>query len=270
MGQSATLQKTLSHLEAHYPELIGSIEENHDFLNNLRLNPWSGKVFIEMVNIHREEIVHAEGLQHIGYDQNEWTFNKSLKCVPYGYGKLHESYLSGLYNLFYFCRLMNSGVRLRVEKPTLLRHASNKIYQAHHETWIMPMSQSDFPILIINKFTLHGEWTIHHPPPLMCPQIFVGDDRHKGYEAELIKLSTHKFLTAQLNMNPNYVEILGKHLEGLINEEIAKVLDIKVTTVNWRNTEILKVCGEHFSTFFTQAAQWAKYFQLIKILDSGK
>jgi len=269
MAQSIILHKTLAQVEAHYPELINNMGKDQiDFLGNSELNPWSGRVIFEVTDIHREEIIHVEGLEHLGYDPNEWTFKRSLESVPGAYGKLHESYLWGSNNLFYFNRLQNHGMGLKFEKEVLLRHISGKIYRANHEERIVISSSNSTPVIRTSKFTLHEEWQIHYPPIAMRPLIYVHHKQRDDLERALIQLATPDFLTIGLGMvDPRYKLVLHEHLNGLKNNQISKALNESDPTVIWLNREIKKVCHEQLSTYYDNAAQWAKFFKMIGVLS---
>ncbi|MEZ4894536.1 MAG: hypothetical protein R3A50_00780 [Saprospiraceae bacterium] len=269
MGPNITLvEKLFTYLKKHRPDSVNKIDKSLlDYLSHMGGNKWSGRVLIVVCDVNRNEIIHTEGHEHLGYSADQFTYKKSLEIVPMAYGALHEAQIEGFHNLYNFQFLKPQGVLLHVDKPIVVQHASRRMFRAQHEHRIVICDEHSIPVIVIHKYIILEEWTIYHPPVPMVPEVFLMTEKMPELEAELFNLSMPLFLETTLKLNAIQIRIMKLMLEkDLTNGQIGVELNKPKTTVNWHCTRVIEQCQEHFSKRFTMAVDWAIFLRMIHVL----
>jgi hypothetical protein len=251
--------KLFEYISVYYPDLHYS----NDMISYLR-DMFGGNQSIRVINYildhNREQVVHVEGAHHLKYLKDEWNFALHRRIVPAGYCQVNYYLAMNSYKLFFKHKLAKRGAIS--QKIVILQNAEGGYDLATHVVIVLLADELSRPILTAGTFILNDVWVPKVDVPVVIRPTIRQQNGERFYELEQELFQTtynYEFMTRALNINEAWMPVLIGHMHRLGNAEIAIILNIPKTTVNYYCTKLIEKFNELFLTEFDKAESCALF-----------
>lgn len=235
------LDSVRKYLQKNYPNLPPLTDEQIMFLIRFAGSSM-GRTIRFVSDPHLRKTLWLQGhWEHLHVPAENFTPDFVEKLIPDPYRMAFHRMSKAFHDLYYRDKLGRFGQNLLLTQETPITAAFGTIHHSTFSTWPLSIDQSgSIVVLQCTDIHLHRPWNFQRTIDFR-PMLFIGSDERPGEEEKLVKIGMRGILD-DLQIEEEWLPVLWCHFKGVANsQQIAKMVQKPLSTVNYYNTKLLEV-----------------------------